>query len=55
MESGPGNLLGGLLCAIVNLLNPSATSPLSPAQQLQVLNALLAHVPHGRGRGRVTR
>jgi len=40
---GPGNLLGNLLCAIANLLNPSANTPL--AQLVQVLNALLALAP----------
>jgi hypothetical protein len=40
---GQGNLLGNLLCAITNLLNPSANTPL--AQLTQVLNALLALAP----------
>jgi hypothetical protein len=40
---GAGNLLGNLLCAITNLLNPSANTPL--AQLVQVLNALLALAP----------
>ena len=40
---GAGNLLGNLLCAITNLLNPSANAPLS--QLVQVLNALLALAP----------
>jgi hypothetical protein len=40
---GAGNLLGNLLCAVTNLLNPSAQTPLS--QLLQVLNALLALAP----------
>jgi hypothetical protein len=40
---GPGNLLGNLLCAIANLLNPSANTPV--AQLVQVLNALLALAP----------
>jgi hypothetical protein len=40
---GAGNLLGNLLCAITNLLNPSANTPL--AQLIQVLNALLALAP----------
>jgi hypothetical protein len=44
---GPGNLLGNLLCAIANLLNPSAGTPL--AQQVQVLNALLALAPRNAG------
>jgi hypothetical protein len=42
-QSGPGNLLGNLLCAVTNLLNPSANTPLS--QLVQVLNALLALAP----------
>lgn len=42
-ESGPGNLLGNLLCAITNLLNPATGTPLG--QQVQVLNALLAVAP----------
>jgi hypothetical protein len=40
---GEGNLLGNLLCAITNLLNPSAETPLS--QLVRVLNALLALAP----------
>jgi hypothetical protein len=40
---GAGNLLGNLLCAVTNLLNPSAQTPLQ--QLLQVLNALLALAP----------
>ena len=40
---GPGNLLGNLLCAVTNLLNPSANTPLS--QLIQVLTALLALAP----------
>jgi hypothetical protein len=40
---GPGNLLGNLLCGVVNLLNPSANTPLS--QLVQLLNALLALAP----------
>jgi hypothetical protein len=40
---GQGNLLGNLLCAITNLLNPSANTPL--AQLVQVLNALPALAP----------
>jgi len=40
---GAGNLLGNLLCAIANLLNPSPNTPL--AQLAQVLNALLALAP----------
>ena len=40
---GAGNLLGNLLCAVANLLNPSAQTPLQ--QLLQVLNALLALAP----------
>ena len=40
---GAGNLLGNLLCAVTNLLNPSANTPLS--QISSALNALLALVP----------
>jgi hypothetical protein len=40
---GAGNLLGNLLYAVTNLLNPSAQTPLQ--QLLQVLNALLALAP----------
>ncbi len=40
---GAGNLLGNLLCAVANLLNPSANTPLT--QLVQVLNALLAVAP----------
>jgi hypothetical protein len=40
---GAGNLLGNLLCAVTNLLNPSAQTPLQ--QLLAVLNALLALAP----------
>jgi hypothetical protein len=40
---GTGNLLGHLLCAVTNLLNPAANTPLS--QLVQVLNALLALAP----------
>ena len=40
---GAGNLLGNLLCAVTNLLNPAAASPLQ--QVVQVLNALLALAP----------
>ena len=40
---GAGNLLGNLLCAVTNLLNPSASTPLQ--QLVQVLNALLALAP----------
>ncbi len=40
---GAGNLLGNLLCAVTNLLTPSANTPL--AQLVQVLNALLALAP----------
>jgi hypothetical protein len=40
---GAGNLLGNLLCAVTNLLNPSANTPLG--QLVQVLNALLALSP----------
>lgn len=38
-----GGLLGDLLCAVSNLLNPAANSPLQ--QIVQVLNALLALAP----------
>ena len=44
---GAGNLVGNLLCAITNLLNPSANTPL--AQLVQVLNALLALAPRTAG------
>ena len=44
---GAGNLLGNLLCAVTNLLNPSANTPL--AQLVRVLNALLALVPNTAG------
>jgi hypothetical protein len=40
---GAGNLLGNLLCAVTNLLNPGANTPL--AQVVQLLNALLALSP----------
>jgi len=40
---GAGNLLGNLLCAVTNLLNPAAATPLQ--QLVQVLNALLALAP----------
>ena len=40
---GPGNLLGNLLCAITNLLAPSANTPLG--QLVRVLNSLLALAP----------
>ena len=42
--SGPGNLLGNLLCSVANLLNGS---PLSPAQLTGLLNILqqLLNVP----------
>jgi hypothetical protein len=46
---GAGNLLGNLLCAITNLLNPSANTPLS--QLVQVLNALLALAPRTTAAG----
>jgi hypothetical protein len=40
----PGSgLLGDLLCAVSNLLNPTAQTPLNAVTQL--LNALLALVP----------
>jgi hypothetical protein len=38
--SGPGNLLGNLLCAVANLLNGTGTSPLS--QIITLLNQILA-------------
>jgi hypothetical protein len=41
IEAVPG--AGNLLCAITNLLNPTANTPLS--QLVQVLNALLALAP----------
>ena len=44
---GAGNLLGNLLCAVTNLLNPAANSPL--AQLVQALNALLALAPRTAG------
>lgn len=38
-QSGPGNLLGNLLCSVANLLNGTGlTSPLSPAQLTGLLN-----------------
>jgi hypothetical protein len=40
---GAGNLVGNLLCAVTNLLNPGANTPLG--QLVQVLNALLALAP----------
>jgi hypothetical protein len=40
---GGGNLIGNLLCAVTNLLNPAAQTPLQ--QLIQVLNALLALAP----------
>lgn len=46
---GAGNLLGNLLCAITNLLNPSANTPLS--QLVQGLNALLAVAPRTTAAG----
>jgi hypothetical protein len=44
---GAGNLLGNLLCAVTNLLNPAANTPLS--QLVQGLNALLALAPRTAG------
>lgn len=49
LELGPldldllGNLLGNLLCAIVNLLNPPTTPPLAnlPQQIINLLDQLL--------------
>jgi hypothetical protein len=49
---GPGNLLGNLLCAVTNLLNPtSALGQLTGAinQLTAALNALLALVPQSPG------
>jgi hypothetical protein len=49
---GAGNLLGNLLCAITNLLNPGgAAGPLTQAinQLTAALNALLALVPQSPG------
>jgi hypothetical protein len=42
---GAGNLLGNLLCAITNLLNPPALSGSPLGQLVQILNALLALAP----------
>jgi hypothetical protein len=39
---GAGNLLGNLLCAITNLLNPSAAPPSQIAQALNAILALLS-------------
>jgi hypothetical protein len=47
-QSGPGNLLGNLLCSVANLLNGTgATTPLSPAQLTGLLNIVqqLVNVP----------
>ena len=42
----PGSgLLGNLLCALNNLLNPPTLTGLTPAQLTAILNALLALVP----------
>jgi len=38
-QSGPGNLLGNLLCAVTNLLNGGSTSALSNVLN-QVLQAI---------------
>jgi hypothetical protein len=42
---GAGNLLGNLLCGILGILDPRASTPATPSQLTQVLNALLALVP----------
>jgi hypothetical protein len=42
---GAGNLLGNLLCAITNLLNPPALADTPLGQLIRVLNALLALAP----------
>jgi hypothetical protein len=42
---GAGNLLGNLLCAIANLLNPPALDNTPLGQLIRVLNALLALAP----------
>ena len=42
---GAGNLLGNLLCAITNLLNPPALNNTPLGQLVQILNALLALSP----------
>jgi hypothetical protein len=42
---GAGNLLGNLLCAVVNLLNPQALANTPLGQLVQILNALLALAP----------
>jgi hypothetical protein len=47
-HSGPGNLLGNLLCSVANLLNGTgAATPLSPAQLTGLLNVLqqLVNIP----------
>jgi hypothetical protein len=41
-QSGPGNLLGNLLCALVNLLNPGNPLQTAITQLLNQINALLA-------------
>jgi hypothetical protein len=46
---GAGNLLGNLLCAVTNLLNPSAGTPLD--QVVRALNALLALAPSSPAAG----
>ena len=42
---GAGALLGNLLCAITGILDPQASTPATPSELTQVLNALLALVP----------
>ena len=42
---GAGNLLGNLLCAITNALNPGSLSGTPLGQLVQILNALLALAP----------
>lgn len=47
-QSGPGNLLGNLLCSVANLLNGTATTtPLTPGQLAGLLNILqqLVNIP----------
>jgi hypothetical protein len=43
-ESGPGNLLGNLLCAVANLLNPGQQSPTALQQIINLLNQLIARL-----------
>ena len=42
--SGPGNLLGNLLCSVAGLLNNNTTGVLTPGQVSQLLNIVLALV-----------